>query len=900
MRLDSMTLKNKLMAGFLVMAALTAVTGLAGFYFTSSVGERGTQVGERLAPLGNAAMEIKLTATRAHLLFEEIVGGDTSEDINEVWSLLDQTLWYTNAILNGGENEKGKFYPSQSPAVREKIEDVRDRVQKFIESGKTRYAHYSSLEGAGSKADQQFDATYDEIQALLDQVLTADTGSLEQAGNGQSILRSAGRAKYLLANGHLFLEEILAGDQSEKIEEIMAEFAAAKKEAETLRGTSFADAADKIISGVDTFIGLAEQRFATLKNSTRAGSEADEAFDTTYENFISVADEAEILIRADMTTGLAQAIQFRQTATFLILGILALAFVLAAGMAFLISRGVSRKVSILSKEMESLSEGYIGTQISFADDKDEIGSMARVLQDFRLTGVRATRAQSAVEAASAQFMIVDADNEIVDLNAAAIEMFRGCQSALRVDMADFDVEKLIGTSFDRFEARVNSNDETGEDTESLIIGDRVFHITRTATTSERGEALGWCIEWKDMTEQLAVEQGVSRIVFAAGEGDFSQRLSEQGKNGFMLDLARGINEFVIAVDNGLTETVNVLSAMADGDISQRISGEYKGRFRQLKEDANRMGEQVGLIAARITEASSSVHGATNEISVGVSDLSTRTEHQASSLEETAASMEELAATVRQNSDNAQEANQVASAAREAATSGGEVTNDAVAAMQRIEQSSRQISEIVGLIEEIAFQTNLLALNAAVEAARAGDAGRGFAVVANEVRALAQRSADASKEIKELIANSDSQVRNGVELVNKAGGALNEIVTSVKKVADYVSEIAAASREQTGGIDQVSRAITSMEEMTQQNGALVEQTTAALRSAQEQVSDLRNVVGFFKTGKAPSGSVWPEDDNAKGARQDNPVLKQQSMVRQAMSGVAAAASGGRPDLDWQEF
>ncbi|MDH3742725.1 MAG: methyl-accepting chemotaxis protein, partial [Hyphomicrobiales bacterium] len=301
----------------------------------------------------------------------------------------------------------------------------------------------------------------------------------------------------------------------------------------------------------------------------------------------------------------------------------------------------------------------------------------------------------------------------------------------------------------------------------------------------------------------------------------------------------------------LSETADVMSAMAQGNLGKRIEGDYTGSFASLKDDTNRMGDQIRLIASQITGASTAVQHATGEIASGVTDLSLRTEHQASSLEETTASMEELSATVRQNAINAQEASQMAAAARESATSGGEVVGEVVNAMSRIEDSSKQITEIVGLIQEIAFQTNLLALNAAVEAARAGDAGKGFAVVANEVRALAQRAGQASKDIQDLITNSDNQVLAGVDLVNRAGQSLGDIVTSVKQVADFVAEIAAASHEQSSGIDQVSRAINSMEEMTQQNGALVEQTTAALQSAESQVDDLRKIVTFFKTGEKSS-------------------------------------------------
>jgi methyl-accepting chemotaxis protein len=329
-----------------------------------------------------------------------------------------------------------------------------------------------------------------------------------------------------------------------------------------------------------------------------------------------------------------------------------------------------------------------------------------------------------------------------------------------------------------------------------------------------------------------------------------------------------------------------------------VEGEFKGSFLQLKTDANTMADKIRAIARRISGASREVQGATREIASGVADLSARTEHQASSLEETSASMEELATTVRQNAGNAQDANQLAAAASTSAVAGGEIATKAVAAMGKIEDSSRQIGDIVGLIQEIAFQTNLLALNAAVEAARAGEAGKGFAVVANEVRALAQRASQASKDIKGLIVNSDNQVREGVTLVKQAGTSLSEIVASVKKVATFVSEIAAATQEQSSGIEQVSKAVTGMDQMTQQNAALVEETNAALHSAQSQVDELRKVVSFFKTGDEDAAEE--QDISQATPQSDNPVRQQFQTLARRVAATRGNTAIAPARNDWKEF
>ncbi len=304
-----------------------------------------------------------------------------------------------------------------------------------------------------------------------------------------------------------------------------------------------------------------------------------------------------------------------------------------------------------------------------------------------------------------------------------------------------------------------------------------------------------------------------------------------------------------------------ISRLSEGDYTKELAGanrtdEIGDMVRSLNGNVVKIRETV----TRIKEAATSVNAAASEIASGSADLSMRTEQQASSLEETAASMEEITGTVKANSQNASNANELSSSASAVASAGGKVVEDAVNAMANIEKSSQKISDIIGVIDEIAFQTNLLALNAAVEAARAGDAGKGFAVVASEVRTLAGRSATASKEIKLLINESASQVQNGAQLVNQAGITLKEIVDSVRKVAHIVSEIASASSQQATGIDEINSAVTQMDEVTQQNAALVEENTAAAQSMLEQAKTLEQLVGFFKVAesdeKAPAIDVKP--------------------------------------------
>jgi methyl-accepting chemotaxis protein len=297
----------------------------------------------------------------------------------------------------------------------------------------------------------------------------------------------------------------------------------------------------------------------------------------------------------------------------------------------------------------------------------------------------------------------------------------------------------------------------------------------------------------------------------------------------------------------IDELMRVFSAMANGDLTQTITSDYAGSLEQLKNDVNTTIGKLTTIVASIQQTVDAVNDAIEEITKGNINLSQRTEEQAASLEQTATSMEQMTRTVQQSADNAERATQLAVSAKERAQQGGKVVNSAVTAMTEINNSSRKVADIIGVIDEIAFQTNLLALNAAVEAARAGEQGRGFAVVATEVRNLAQRSAAAAKEIKRLIQDSVGKITEGTHLVNQSGTTLEEIVTSVIKVSDIILEIAAAGKEQSSGITQVNRAVDQMESMTQQNSALVEQGAAASESMREQAENLRELVKFFKTG-----------------------------------------------------
>jgi methyl-accepting chemotaxis protein len=404
------------------------------------------------------------------------------------------------------------------------------------------------------------------------------------------------------------------------------------------------------------------------------------------------------------------------------------------------------------------------------------------------------------------------------------------------------------------------------------------------------------------------------------QASYNPIMDMNGKPFKVVKYATDVTEQVNAarmLQEAVEETQAVVEAAKDGDLMQRIPLDGKsGMIESLCNGVNSLVESMAQVVGQIREATEAINTASKEIAAGNSDLSQRTEEQASSLEETASSMEELTSTVKQNAENAKQANQLVTSASDVAVRGGEVVRQVVVTMGGISEASNKIADIISVIDGIAFQTNILALNAAVEAARAGEQGRGFAVVATEVRNLAQRSAAAAKEIKTLISDSVTRVESGSKLVDDAGRTMDEIVTSVKRVTDIMSEIAAASIEQSSGIEQVNQAITQMDEVTQQNAALVEQAAAAAESLEEQAGSLSETVSMFKLEEAeqeqPSGRNVKAERRGPDRATNVTRLPKAGAVRPATKAAPAKASKPAPrpkakvvggddsDSDWSEF
>ncbi len=445
--------------------------------------------------------------------------------------------------------------------------------------------------------------------------------------------------------------------------------------------------------------------------------------------------------------------------------------------------------------------------------------------------------------------------------------------ASAVKMPGFDPEKIVGANAsmlygDAHAASANLRELTRPVASRMVLAGRDIRYRDDPSLRGKRRTPRHRRPMDGITEQLAAEKEVAATCRGRSRGRlYEAHLRRATSRASCCRWRKALTAVLGASEQALGEIARMLKALADGDLSKTIDANFQGVFAELKGDSNETVERLRAIIGQIREASGSINTAAREIATGNNDLSKRTEEQASSLEETASSLEEFAATVRQNAENASQANSLAIEATESAQRGGELVAKVVDTMNGITESNREIADITTLIDGIAFQTNLLALNAAVEAARAGEQGRGFAVVASEVRTLAQRAADAARDIKAVITASVGKVEDGAKLVASAGAAMDGIVAQVRRVSAIIGEIAAASKEQSGGIDQVNQAVTNIDQITQQNAALVEEATAAARSLEDQSESLVGAVAVFKMAEDRAGDAQKRQPARKGVAVD---------------------------------
>ncbi|NYF19236.1 methyl-accepting chemotaxis protein [Xanthomonas sp. JAI131] len=592
-----------------------------------------------------------------------------------------------------------------------------------------------------------------------------------------------------------------------------------------------------------------------------------------FERIVALTDYNVAQLNQEMDTINAQLARTK----LLIMSLLALAIAAAASVGWMISRGIARQLDAARQLSQAIARGELDSAVR-ARSNDEVGQLMGDMLDMR-SRIR----------------------EVIDAQNLMAQRHEQGTISYRMDATAFpgDYGHMVKATNDLVASHVAVKLRLVQIIQRYAIGDLSEDMERLpGEKAVLTEAMDTA-----KANLTAMNVQVKQLAEAAAIGDFSARGDAERFQYDFRAMVQNLNAMMEVSDRTLGELSQLLQAIAAGDLSVRMHGEFHGVFAKMRDDANATAEQLADIVGRIQGAAASINVASSEIAAGNDDLSRRTEQQAASLEETAASMEELTSTVKQNAEHARQANQLAVGAAAVASQGGDVVGQVVATMSGIETSSKKIADIISVIDGIAFQTNILALNAAVEAARAGEQGRGFAVVASEVRTLAQRSAGAAKEIKGLIDDSVTRVAEGSALVDRAGQTMQEIVSSVQRVTDIMGEISAASQEQSLGIEQVNQTVTQMDEATQQNAALVEEATAAARTLQTQAGQLSATVAEFKLDPQASAP----------APQAAPVAKARPSVRAKTSPVATApraparirsvtgtARASTAEDQWQEF
>ncbi len=531
----------------------------------------------------------------------------------------------------------------------------------------------------------------------------------------------------------------------------------------------------------------------------------------------------------------------------------------------------------VDKEVKSAS----GVEASMLTMRDKL--CEKITQE-RTVAKENERIKQALDNVSSSVIVTDAAHKIIYLNDACRELLQRHESAIQGAVANFSATNILHGRLETLGSQLHGVNRLVEENANSITfdakyGESNLQVTGNPVRAVGGEILGSVLELRDRTDQVKIETEIQYIVDHAKVGNLNERIDLSGKDGFLVRLSKGINELIDVNEKILSDSICSMSAISDGDLTIPVTQSYQGSFGELAGGINTTVEKLTGIMTEVASSAESVLNGSQEILQGNENLSKRTEEQASSLEETASSMEEMTATVKQNAENASQAEQLAKGAQNIAGEGGTVVSSAVEAMKGISRSSREIAEIVSVIDEIALQTNLLALNAAVEAARAGEQGRGFAVVATEVRRLAGRSAVAAKDIKDLIEDSVKKVEEGSRLVDQSGQMLETIVSSNEEVSDIVAQIAVASQQQSDGIDQINGAITQMDGVTQKNATLVEEATVASNSMSEQAQRLSELVGLFKIA---GSSVTAIDAGAQSISQDQ-MWTQEQYPRTSMAG-----------------
>lgn len=570
---------------------------------------------------------------------------------------------------------------------------------------------------------------------------------------------------------------------------------------------------------------------------------------------------------------------------------------------------------LIEQGLESLANGQFAEPLA---DKSELGFSLNMIRsrvaEAAAKNYDALRSSqilmTAMDTASTNMMVADVDFTIKSINASLKSMFERNESALKTALPNFDASRVVGSNMDIFHKNpahqrqmVHALNQPWEG--ELEVAGLILRLT-VVPIYQSNKKIGYVVEWLDRTDEANLSREIVQVMQDMEAGKFSSRVSASASGELAL-IKNSINNSMEILSTVIESIRQIVSAQAAGDLTVEFrKGHYKGQIHDLKNSISYSLNRLKEVVVSVSQVANTVNGASLEVSQGSLDLSQSVQQQAAALEQTSATMEQMTAAVKNNTQNALQTAQVAKEVQLKANKGVDVMQQTIEAMNAIQQSSHKIADIVSLIDGIAFQTNLLALNAAVEAARAGEHGRGFAVVASEVRALAQKSAEAAKDIKHLIAESVARIDQGTQLASASGEVLQEINLSIDGVTEMIGQIAQASSEQAHGISEVHKAIAQIDGVTQQNAALVEETSAAAESLSEQSEMLQKEMSFFKTHDSHTGNVAhskPKSPTNSPRHQSPPGLVAKTSKispKTSLPKLAISAQKSTNDQEWSEF